>query len=79
MSNPTLHLEKRNLNGAPAVCLIVRFANAELRPILDGLGVLPDCTLANYRSITCTTPAALDAVRTPLKAYFGAKGEWIGA
>jgi hypothetical protein len=78
MSNPTLILSKVMKNGAPAIMLMVRYATPELRTMLDGLGVTPDCTLSNCRTIVCSTPAELDTVRNPLMPLFGHKGEWLG-
>lgn len=78
MNNPTLSLERVHFNGTPAIKMIVRNADAALRATLTDLGVMPDCTIANYRSIICFTPAELDAVRNPLKPLFGSKGEWLG-
>src|SRR5574343_148540 len=60
-TTPTLSINRTHLNGKPAIELVVRHATAELRPILDGLGILPTVDMANRRSIICTTPAELDA------------------
>lgn len=76
-TTPTLSINRTHLNGKPAVELVVRHATAELRPILDGLGILPTVDMANRRSIICTTPAELDAARDPLKDMFDARGNWI--
>lgn len=78
MTSPTLQLEKVMKDGRPAIRLVVRYATPELRAMLDGLGVTPDCSIANCRTIVCATPAELDAVREPLKPLFGHKGEWLG-
>ena len=78
MSSPTLALEKTMKDGKPAIRLVVRYATAELRALLDTLGVNPDCTIANCRTIVCATPAELDAARNPLMPLFGHKGEWLG-
>lgn len=79
MSTPTLRLEKVMKDGKPAIRLVVRYATAELRTMLDGLGIKPDCTIANCRTIVCATPAELDAARNPLIPLFDSKGQWLGA
>ena len=78
MTTPTLRLEKVMKGGKPAIRLVVRYATPELRTMLDGLGITPDCTIANYRTIVCASPAELDAARNPLMPLFDAKGEWRG-
>ncbi len=78
MSNPTLQLEKVMKDGKPAIRLVVRYATPELRELLDTLGVTPDCSIANCRTIVCGTPAELDAVRKPLIPMFDSKGQWLG-
>ncbi len=78
MTKPTLKIEQVWINGKPAIRLVVRYATPELRTMLDGLGVTPDCTIANCRAIICATPAELDAVREPLRPLFGVKSEWLG-
>ncbi len=74
-SKPTMTLE-RTANGK--IELVIRYATTALRPVLDELGILPDCSIANRRSILCSIAAELDAARNPLRAYFDAKGAWIG-
>jgi hypothetical protein len=78
MSSPELRLEKTMKEGKPAIRLVVRYATPELRSLLDTLGVNPDCSIANCRSIVCASLAELDAARNPIKALFGHKGEWLG-
>lgn len=77
MGSPKLSVSRTMLNGRPAVELIVTNATAELRTLLDGLGIVPVSDMANRRSIVCTTPAELDAARDPLKTMFDAQGNWI--
>ena len=77
MDKPTMSINKTMMSGKPAIELVVRHATAELRTILDGLGILPSVDMANRRSIICTTPAELDAARNPLKTMFDDKGNWI--
>lgn len=78
METPTLKLEKTMKDGKPAIRLVVRYATPALRSLLDTLGVRPDCSIANCRTIVCATPAELDAARNPLMHMFGHKGEWLG-
>lgn len=76
MTTPTLSINRISHNGKPAIELVVRHATAELRPILDGLGILATPDMANRRSIICTTPAELDAARNPLRDLFDDRGNW---
>jgi hypothetical protein len=73
---PSLSVE-RTPNGK--VALVVRNATASLRPLLDRLGIVPDCTITNRRAVLCSTPAELDAAREPLRQLFDARGQWVGA
>jgi hypothetical protein len=73
-----MRLEKVMKDGKPAIRLVVRYATPALRIMLDGLGLNPDCTIANCRTIVCATPAELDAARNPLIPLFDAKGQWLG-
>ncbi len=76
--NPTLRIEKTVKDCKPAIRLVVRYATADLRALLDTLGVTPDCTIANCRTIICATPAEFDAVRRTLEALFSSKVECLG-
>ena len=78
MQLPTLSINRTGHNGKVAVELVVRNATAELRPMLDALGILPTVDMANRRCIICATPAELDAARDPLKGLFDSQGNWIG-
>ena len=77
MTHPTLSVHRTHYNGKPAVELVICHATAELRPILDGLGILPTVDMANRRAKICTTPAELDAARNPLRHLFDDQGNWI--
>jgi hypothetical protein len=65
--------------GSPAVKLSVRNAGYcdGLREMLDELGVVPVADVANLRSIVCTTPEQLDAVRDRLKPYCDPTGTFV--
>jgi len=65
----TMALERVMSGGKPAIRLVVRGADAKMREICDGLGIMPVCDIANCRDRICTTPAELDACREPLRKY----------
>lgn len=67
---PKIEICRIMQNGKPAVELVVRNATAEMRPILDDLGILPTPDMANRRGIVCTTPQELDAARNPIIKFF---------
>jgi hypothetical protein len=71
----TMQLQRVEKGGKPAIRLVVRNASAELRVLLDTLGILPVCDIANCREIICSTPAELDAARNPLLARVVGKAD----
>jgi hypothetical protein len=78
---PSMELSRTSYHGAPAVELVIRNAcdgGPEFRGLVQSLGYQLDCTIANRRSLICTTPAQVDAARNPLHPYFDARGQWLG-
>lgn len=78
METPKFEVARVQRDGKPSVELIVRYATPELRNLLDTLGYVADCTIANRRSIVCTSPAEVDAARNPLAPLFDKTGAWLG-
>lgn len=72
-----LELARTAKDGKPAIELIVRNAPADIRGLLDSLGIVPTEGMMGRRSLVCATPAELDAARTPLLPYFDKQGNWI--
>ena len=70
MDKPKIELFRTQANGKPVIELVVRNATAEMRPILDSLGIVPTVGIFNRRSIFCSTPEALDAARDPIAHFF---------
>lgn len=70
MDKQKLEMRRVQKDGKPAIEMVVRNATAEMRPVLDGLGILPTPDMANRRSIICATPAELDAARAPILHFF---------
>jgi hypothetical protein len=79
MQTPKFEAHRININGKPAIELVVRnsLANAELHAIIDSLGYAPTVGIANRRSIICSTPTEIDSARNPLVRFFDAKGNFI--
>lgn len=79
MNAPKFEVFRTQVNGKPAVELVVRnsMASPELHAVIDALGYIATTNIANRRSIICTTPAEIDAARNPLVKFFDAKGNFI--
>lgn len=78
MENAKFEICRTQKDGKPAVELVIRNANASLRAICDTLGMQPTVGISNRRSIVCSTPAEVDAIREPLRSLFDATGNYIG-
>lgn len=77
MNTPKLEVIKTARNGQPAVELVVRNANADLRATLDTMGLVPTVGIANRRSATYTDPTSFEAARSALAPMFDRTGNWI--
>lgn len=79
MNAPKFEICRTQVNGKPAVELVVRnsLSCPELHAIIDALGYIATPDIANRRSIVCTTPIEVDAARNPLIKFFDAKGNFI--
>lgn len=70
---PKFEIFRTRKNGKPALEVVVR--NASSNPLLlaecERLGLTPTIDMSNRRSVIVRTPAELDAIRDPLKKFFG--------
>ena len=78
MDKAKLQILRTQINGQPAVEIVVRNANASLRAICDRLGILPTIGISNRRSIICASAAEVEAARAPLRTLFDNDGNYIG-
>lgn len=78
MNKPKFEVQRSKVDGAVVIDLIVRNAtyDAGLDAVTTSLGYMTVEDISNCRKIRCTTPAEVDAARTPLLSMFDAKGEW---
>lgn len=79
VNQPKLEILKTTKMGKPAIEIVVRNANAILRPLLDSIGIIPTPDISNRRGLICATPAELDTARAPLAKFFDKTGAYIGA
>jgi len=72
MEAATFEMIKTSLNGKTAFEIVVR--NSIFNPTLHAecvrLGLQPTVDIKNRRSVFVTTPQEMDAIRTPLLAFF---------
>jgi hypothetical protein len=70
---PKLEIFRTQKNGKPALEVVVH--NARSNPALlaecERPGLAPTVDMSNRRSVFVSTPAELDAIREPLKKFFG--------
>lgn len=70
---PKFEILRTQKDGKPALEVVVY--NARSNPALlaecERLGLTPTTDMSNRRSVVVSTPAELDAIREPLKKFFG--------
>lgn len=78
MNTPKFEIQRCKVGEKVVIDLIIRNAtfNAEFDALTASLGYKAVEDISNSRKIRCTTPAEVDAARTPIIKFFDAKGEW---
>ena len=73
-----LSMSRVNKAGQPAVMISIRYAPATLRSVCDTLGMLPDCTISNMRSIVSNDHAQIASIQAALRPLFDNTGAYVG-
>jgi len=78
MNIPKVEIFRTAKNGKAAIEIVVRNSlfDAEFHKLVEQLGYVATPGISNRRAIICTTPAEVEAARSPLIPFFNEKGEW---